>query len=124
MRFCLRATQQIPASRGRRKLLAPDIGRVFPPLGLILAGRSRPAFILLTRDRPAGEPRAVCLYGIADESGTRAVLAERTQPNPGAWTGPVYHFMLTGVNSEAAALAEWPRVAGKGETMSLRLAIP
>jgi hypothetical protein len=42
----------------RRKLLDPGTGRVSPPLGLILAGRSRPAFVLLTRDKPAaGAPR-------------------------------------------------------------------
>ena len=90
---------------GRRKLLDPDTGRVSPPLGLILAGRSRPAFVLLTRDKPAAEPRTIRRYGIADESGTRGAM-ERTRPNPGAWTGPVYRFMLTGVDSEAAALAE------------------
>jgi hypothetical protein len=106
------------AVMGRRKLLDPDTGRVSPPLGLILAGRSRPAFVLLTRDKPAAEPRAIRLYGIADESGTRAVLAERTQPNPGAWTGPVYRFMLTGVESEAAALAEWA-AGGRHRTLDL-----
>jgi hypothetical protein len=56
---------------------------VSPPLGLILAGRSRSAFVLLTRDKPAAEPHTARMYGIADESGTRAVLMERTQPNPG-----------------------------------------
>lgn len=92
---------------GRRQLLDPDTGRLMPPLGLILAGRSRPSFVLLTRDKPAAEPRGTRRYGIADESGTRAVLLERTQPNPGAWTGPVYRFAITGVQSEANALAEW-----------------
>lgn len=106
------------AVMGRRKLLDPDTGRVSPPLGLILAGRSRPAFILLTRVKPAAEPRAVRIYGIADESGTRAVLLERTQPNPGAWTGPVYRFMLTGAASEAAVLAEWA-AGGKHRTIDL-----
>jgi hypothetical protein len=106
------------AVMGRRKLLDPDTGRVSPPLGLVLAGRSRPAFVLLTRDKPAAEPRAIRRYGIADESGTRAVLAERTQPNPGAWTGPVYRFLLAGVEPEAAALAEWA-AGGKHRTLDL-----
>jgi hypothetical protein len=106
------------AVMGRRKLLDPDTGRVFPPLGLILAGRSRPAFVLLTREKPAAEPRAARMYGIADQSGVRAVLVERTQPNPGAWTGPVYRFMLTGVESEAVALAEWV-AGGKHRTLDL-----
>jgi hypothetical protein len=92
---------------GRRQLIDPGTGRLLPSLGLILAGRSRPSFVLLTRDKPEAEPRDIRRYGIADESGTRAVLLERTQPNPGAWTGPVYRFALTGVRSEASALAKW-----------------
>lgn len=92
---------------GRRGLLDPGTGRLLPPLGLILAGRSRPSFVLLTRDKPAAEPRGIRRYGIADESGTRAVLLERTLPNPGAWTGPVYLFAITGVRHEADTLAQW-----------------
>lgn len=95
------------AVMGRRGLLDPNTGRLTPPLGLILAGRSRPSFVLLTRDKPASEPRGIRRYGIADESGTRAVLLEFTQPNPGAWTGPVYRFAITGVQSVADDLAKW-----------------
>jgi hypothetical protein len=61
---------------------------------------------------------AVRLHGIADGRGTRAVLIERTNPLPGAWTGPVYRYLLTGVDPEAAALAEWA-AGGKHRTLDL-----
>jgi hypothetical protein len=46
------------------------------------------------------------------------VLVERTAPNPGAWTGHVYRFLLTGIASEAAALAQWAS-GGKHHTLDL-----
>lgn len=106
------------AATGRRKLLDPDTGRLLPPLGLILAGRSRPSFVLLTRDSPEAEPRNARAYGIADESGLRAVLTERSRPNPGAWTGPVYFYLLGGVAAQSDALAGWA-VGGKHRTIDL-----
>jgi hypothetical protein len=93
-------------SLAKRKLLDTETGRVSPPLGLILAGRSRPSFILITRDKPAAEPNPLRLYGIADESGVRAVLAEGAQSRSLAWAGPGYGYMLTGVATQSRALAE------------------
>jgi hypothetical protein len=55
------------------------------------AGRSRPAFILITRDKPAAEPNALRVYGIAEESGVHAVLVEGAQAKHLAWADPGYH---------------------------------
>jgi hypothetical protein len=91
----------------KRKLLDLETGRLAPSLGLILAGRSRPAFILVTRDNPAADPNPLRLYGIAEEPGVvRAVLAEGAQAKHLAWAGPGYHYMLMGVATESRALAE------------------
>ena len=91
----------------RRKLLDPETGRLASSLGLILAGRSRPAFILITRDNPAAGPGSLRVYGIAQEpGGVLAVLAEGAQARHLAWAGPGYHYLLTGVTTQSRALAE------------------
>jgi hypothetical protein len=105
----------------KRKLLDPDTGRLSPSLGLILAGRSRPAFILIRRDKPAAEPTGLRVYGIAEEcGGVRAVLAEGTDFKHLAWAGPGYHYLLIGVTSESRVLAEWA-ADGKHRTFDLYL---
>ena len=91
----------------RRKLLDPETGRVAPALGLILAGRSRPAFILISRNKPTADPSPLRVYGIAEEpGGVLAVLVEGAQAKHLAWAGPGYHYMLTGVATESRSLAE------------------
>lgn len=102
-----RLAQMARAALARRQLLDPGTGRLAPPLSLILEGRARPSFILLTREKPHAQPSAERLYGIADESGTHAVLVESSQPNPGAWNGPAHHYRLNDIQPQATALAEW-----------------
>lgn len=58
------------------------------PLGLILAGRTNPAFVVISsqsRGRRATE--TVRMYGIADAHGLRAVLAENATGRQAPWRG-------------------------------------
>jgi hypothetical protein len=102
-----------------RKLIDKETGRISPPLGLILAGRARPAFILICRETPAAEPNRLRVYGIAEEPGVlRAVLVEAALPTTLAWAGPAYEYALTGVTQAGRKLAAWA-AAGKHRTLDL-----
>ena len=61
--------------------------RVSPTAALIVAGRTRPAFIVLCRETAAGEPERTRMYGIADQRGLRAVLIEDATPGRSAGRG-------------------------------------
>jgi hypothetical protein len=104
-----------------RKLIDPETGRISPPLGLILAGRSRPAFIMLSREHPAAEPNMLHVYGIAEDPGVlRAVLVEVALPTSVEWAGPAYEYALAGTAQAGRKLAEWA-AAGKRRTLDLYL---
>ena len=110
------------AARGvlaKRRLLDPETGRLAPSLGVILAGRSRPAFIMIVRNNPTAEPDPLRVYGIAEEpGGVLAVLVEGAQARHLEWAGPQYHYMLTGVATESRSLAEIT-VRGKHRTFEV-----
>jgi hypothetical protein len=92
----------------QRKLIDPATGRVHPQLGLILAGRGRPAFILICRERPDAEPNMMHLFGIADETaGLRAVLIEGVLPMQLKWAGPAYDYVLSSAPKVSRDLAKW-----------------
>lgn len=89
--------------------------RVRPDLGVILAGRTRPAFIVLSREGAEGTPRDMRLYGIADEEyGLRAVLAEEATHRNAEWMGPAYLYLLASPAEAAMSLVRWiNRPAGR-----------
>ena len=105
----------------RRELIDPETGRVSPALGLILAGRSRPAFIMISRETPVAEPNMLRVYGIAEDPGVlRAVLVEAALPTSADWAGPIYEYVLTGTAQAGQKLADWA-AAGKNRTLDLYL---
>jgi hypothetical protein len=83
-----------------RKMIDPDTGRIHPLLAIILAARSRPAFIIIVRAQPDGAPLPVRFLGVADETaGLRAVLAENAPPTvvkENQDVGPLYSYELSG----------------------------
>jgi hypothetical protein len=92
----------------QRKLIDPSTERVHPQLGLILAGRGRPSFILVCRERPDAEPNMMHVFGIADETaGLRAVLIEGVLPMQLKWAGPAYDYVLSGGPKASRDLAKW-----------------
>lgn len=104
-----------------RKLVDSATGRISPPLGLILAGRCNPAFIMISRENPVAEPNMLRVYGIAEEPGVlRAVLVEAALPTSADWAGPVYEYVLTSSAQAGHKLAEWA-AAGKHRTLDLYL---
>ena len=64
------AVPGLPAARhirtGRRVATGPGRVRVAPLAALIVAGRTRPAFIVLCRPGATGEPERTRMYGIGD----------------------------------------------------------
>jgi hypothetical protein len=104
----------------RRGMIDPATGRIHPQLGVILAGRARPAFILVIRATPDGDPAPGRFLGIADQvAGLRAVLGETRAPLGEALaplgkalapaereeTGLVYSYELIGPAQAAGLLA-------------------
>jgi hypothetical protein len=94
----------------KRNMIDPATGRVHPQLGVILAARARPAFIVVQRLRPDGNPGPSRFLGIADETaGLRAVLGEATAPivsKENEAAGPVYIYELSSPPKAARLLAE------------------
>lgn len=95
--------QEAAARRGydhmvRRGMIDPATGRIHPELGVILAARIRPAFIMALRPRPADEMLPGRFLGIADETaGLRAVLGEDAPPERTRHyeeLGPIYLYEL------------------------------
>jgi hypothetical protein len=105
------ADQAAAALRGydqlaRRGMIDPATGRIHPQLGVILAGRARPAFILLIRATPDGDVAAGRFLGIADQAaGLRAVLGEVPASIEREDTGLVYAYELSSPAKAADALA-------------------
>lgn len=67
------------------------------PLGVILAGRTNPAFIVVSSEtRSTTIPETVRMYGIADANGLRSVLAENAtgRQAPMAAMGSIYEYTL------------------------------
>jgi len=94
-----------PAARGRAE---PGRVRVAAPAALIVAGRTRPAFIVLCRSGATGEPEQTRMYGIGDlESGIPAVLIEEAKPGRVGWAGPAYEFGLASPAAAGRTLARW-----------------
>lgn len=94
-----------------RKMIDPDTGRIHPLLGIILAARSRPAFIIIVRARPDGDGLPVRFLGIADETaGLRAVLAENAPPTvveENQDVGPLYSYELSGPRRTSRHIASF-----------------
>lgn len=108
----------------QRNMIDPETGRVHPQLGVILAGRSRPAFIVILRGRPDGGALPGRFLGIADEAaGLRAVLAETAPPivaKENEDVGPLYLYELLGPLRTSRCLAEFA-AGGKHVTIDLYL---
>ena len=82
--------------------------RLAPAAALIVAARTRPAFIVLRRDSPGGEPEPARMYGIADQCyGLRAVMIEEAKSGSVGWAGPAYEFRLASPDEAAQALTRW-----------------
>jgi hypothetical protein len=84
---------------------------VRPQLGVILAARSRPVFIMILRGRPDGEALPGRFLGIADETaGLRAALAETAPPmvaKENEDVGPLYMYELSGPPRTSRYLAKF-----------------
>lgn len=95
----------------KRKMIDPATNRIHPKLGLILAARSRPAFIVLLRPRPDGNVLPGRYLGIADEEhGLRAVMAETAPPvvtQETADVGPLYIYELAGPAKGSRSIADF-----------------
>ena len=86
----------------------PGHVRVAWAAALIVAGRTRAAFIVLRREGAAGEPERTGMYGIDDQQrGLRAVLIEDAKPGRVGWAGPAYEFGLASPTAAGRALARW-----------------
>lgn len=106
----------------QRGLIDPATARVHPQLGLILAGRGRPAFILVCREKPDAEPNMMHVFGIADETaGLRAVLIEGVLPMQLKWAGPAYDYVLSSAAKVSGDLAKW---AGERKHRTLDIYLP
>lgn len=115
-------TRQAYDHLAQRGLIAPATGRVHPQLGLILAGRARPAFILVCREKPDAEPNMMHLFGIGDETaGLRAVLIEGVLPIQLKWAGPAYDYVLSSAPKVSRDLAKW---AGERKHRTLDIYLP
>ena len=92
----------------QRSLVDPASGRIHPQLGLILAGRARPSFVLVCREKPDADPNMMHVFGIADETaGLRAVLIEGSLPIDLKWAGPAYDYVVSNARKTSHDLAEW-----------------
>jgi hypothetical protein len=79
------------------------------PLGVILAGRTNPAFIVVSSEaRSRTIPETVRMYGIADAQGLRGVLAENAtgRQAPMAAMGSIYEYTLLHPDEQRRF---WPR---------------
>lgn len=113
-----RMTREFLARRG---LVDRATGRFAPALGLILAGRTRPAFIALERDQPDADAERLRMYGIGERpGGLRAVLVEEARPGAVEWAGPAYTYGLASAESGGHALAGWV-AAGTRRTIDFYL---
>lgn len=91
-----------------REMIDPTTGSLAPLPGLVLAGRARPAFVIVCRPRPDADPGPAHAFGIADETaGLRAVLMEAAWPKDYKWAGPAYTFVLAGAPTASHDLANW-----------------
>ena len=115
-----------------RQLITPDAPgrqtpgqagrvRVTPAAALIVAGRTRAAFIVLCREGVTGEPERTRMYGIADQHrGLRAVLIEDATPGQLGWAGPAYEFGLASPAAAGRALARWATTTGSAPPLRPR----
>ena len=89
--------------------LPPDAALpVRPRLGVVLAGRTRPAWIAIRREGTSGAPDALRMYGIADQMhGLRAVLLESVSSETFAAVGGTYAYALFSPMEAAKSLALW-----------------
>jgi hypothetical protein len=90
------------------------------PLGLILVGRTEPAFIVISSQTGGRRgTETVRMYGIADAQGLRAVLAENAtgRKAPLAGMGSIYEYTLLHPGRAATLLAR--AVAEPTETTGL-----
>lgn len=94
----------------RRKMIDPETRRVHPELGVILAARARPAFIVVIRARPDGGTAPGRFLGIADETaGLHAVLGETAPPGEHKHyeeLGPLYIYELASPSKAGQTLAD------------------
>lgn len=105
-----------------RDLIDPVSHRLAPLSGLVIAGRSRPAFILVARSQPDADPGPARAFGIADEaSGLRAVLMEAVSPRDHGWAGPGYSYVLAGATTASREFADW---AAERKQRTLDLYLP
>jgi hypothetical protein len=82
--------------------------RVDPALGMILAGRTRPSFIVLRREGARGTPDRLRMYGIAEEGrGLRAVLTEEVTGKQAGALGREFKYALSSAASAGKAMARW-----------------
>lgn len=115
-------TRQAYDHLAQRNLIDSGTGRVHPQLGLIMAGRGRPSFILICRETPDAEPNMMHLFGISDETaGLRAVLIEGVLPMQLQWAGPAYDYVLSGPAKVSRDLARW---AGQRKHRTLDIYLP
>jgi hypothetical protein len=114
-------TQMAMAELARRRLFDPATVRPSQQLGLIIAARSTPAFIIVSRENPDAEARAERYYGLADDYGVHSMLVEHIRPNRNGWNGPAHHFELTtNFEPHADVIAEFA-AARKLRTVDLYL---
>ncbi|MGA2830798.1 MAG: hypothetical protein ABSF03_32330 [Streptosporangiaceae bacterium] len=105
--------QLVTSEPAGRQATDPGRVRVAPPAALIVAGRTRPAFIVLCRSGVTGEPEQTRMYGIGDQaSGVRALLIEEAKPGAVDWAGPAYEFGLASPTAAGRALARWAASPG------------
>lgn len=108
----------------QRNMIDPETGRIHPQLGVILAARAKPAFIVVLRVRPDGDALPGRFLGIADEiAGLRAVLSETAPPvlsDKDKDAGPLYVYELSGPPKVSRYLAEFA-AGGKHVTIDLYL---
>lgn len=109
----------------QRKMIDPESNRLHPKLGLILAARSRPAFIVLLRARPDGDALPGRYLGIADEThGLRGVMAETAPPYVTKETsdvGPLYIYELAGPAKGSRSIADF---AADGKHITIDFYLP
>lgn len=107
--------QEATARRGydhmvRRHMIDPDTGRIHPELGVILAARIRPAFIMVVRARPDNDPLPGRFLGIADETeGLHAVMGEVAPPERHERydeLGPLYIYELASAPKSSQTIAD------------------
>lgn len=108
------ADQEAAALRGydhmvRRGMIDPGNGRIHPKLGVILAARMRPAFIMVLRSRPDSATLPGRFLGIADEEeGLRAVMGEVAPPEKYdryEELGPLYIYELASAPKSSQTIA-------------------